>query len=463
MALLFQASLNQGKIPTVWKNANVSPIFKKGDRHKTANYRPISLTSIICKVLEHIIHSQVIHHLDNHGLLTDKQFGFRKKHSCETQLLLTVNDLAVGLREKEQIDAILLDFSKAFDKVPHERLLLKLHHIGVRGLLLAWIRDFLTGRTQQVTIEGKVSSSSCVTSGVPQGTVLGPLLFLVFINDMPDVVKSNIRLFADDALLYRSIHSIDDVITLQNDLDSLQSWESTWQMAFNPDKCEVLRVTKKKNIVNAHYTIHGTELQNVDSAKYLGVSIQESLSWKVHVNNICKKANCTLGFLRRNLRRCPARIKERAYFTYVRPILEYASPVWDPVSKDLVNKIEMVQRRGARFVKADYDQRHSVTKMLEQLKWNTLSARRAQGKVTMLYRIVHGLVAIPAEPPFFYPSSVTTRGHFAQFRQQHCRVVAYQQTFFPSVVPLWNRLPATVVVATSLEQFRDRLSSHSLH
>ena len=454
--------MNQGKIPTPWKSANVSPIFKKGDRHKTANYRPISLTSIICKVLEHIIHSQIIHHLDNHNILTNKQFGFRKKHSCESQLLLTVNDLASGLRDKEQIDAILLDFSKAFDKVPHERLLLKLHHVGVRGLLLAWIRDFLTGRTQQVTLEGEVSSTSSVTSGVPQGTVLGPLLFLVFINDMPDVVRSNIRLFADDALLYRSIHSPDDVTTLQNDLVQLELWESTWQMAFNPDKCEVLRVSKKKNLIDAHYSIHGTVLQNVDSAKYLGVSIQSGLSWKPHINNICKKANCTLGFLRRNLRSCPPRIKERAYFTYVRPILEYASPVWDPVSKELIRKIEMVQRRGARFVKADYDQRHSVTKMLKDLQWETLCERRAHSKVIMLYRIVHGLIAIPAEPPYFVSAPGNTRGHLAQFRQQHCRILAYQQSFFPSVVLLWNRLPATVVAATSLEQFRDRLSAHHL-
>ena len=159
----------------------------------------------------------------------------------------------------------------------------------MRGLLLAWIRDFLTGRTQQVILEGKVSNTSLVSSGVPQGTVLGPLLFLVFINDLPDTVRSNIQLFADDALLYRSIHSSKDVDILQNDLNQLQLWESTWLMSFNPDKCEVLRVTKKKNIWDAQYSIHGTVLQTVESAKYLGVTIHKSLSWNAHINNMCKK------------------------------------------------------------------------------------------------------------------------------------------------------------------------------
>ena len=205
--LLFNATLHQGKIPHAWKSANVSPIFKKGDKHRPENYRPISLTSLVCKTAEHIIHSQIIHHLDANNILTHCQFGFRKKRSCDSQLLLTVDDLARGLRDRQQIDAILLDFSKAFDKVPHRRLILKLHHYGIRGQLLSWIEDFLSLRSQCVILEGKESSTASVTSGVPQGTVLGPLLFLVFINDMPDCVSSNIRLFADDALLYRTITS----------------------------------------------------------------------------------------------------------------------------------------------------------------------------------------------------------------------------------------------------------------
>ena len=327
----------------------------------------------------------------------------------------------------------------------------------MRDNLLAWIHDFLTGRTQQVVLEGKRSCTTNVTSGVPQGTVLGPLLFLVFINDLPDAVTSNIRLFADDALLYRSIHSNDDAKTLQDDLNHLQTWEKTWQMAFNPDKCEVLRITNKKKFIDAQYSIHGTTLNTVNDGKYLGVTIQGSFSWKNHVNNITKKANNTLGFLRRNLRKCPAKIKEQAFTTYVRPTLEFASSVWDPHSKDLVNRIDMVQRRAARFVKADYDQRHSVTKMLQDLQWKTLCERRVHNKVIMLYRIVHGLVAIPSGPPFFYPSSGLTRGHSMQFRQQHCRIIAYQQSFFPSVVSLWNQLPATVVSAEFLDQFKSKL------
>ena len=169
LCLILTASLNQGYVPDDWKTADVTPIFKKGDRSTPTNYRPISLTAVCCKVMEHILHSQVMKHLDLHNILSDNQHGFRKKRSCESQLILTIQDLASGLEDGEQIDAILLDFSKAFDKVPHQRLLLKLQHYGIRGQLLSWIESFLTGRSQEVLVEGKTSPYVPVVSGVPNG------------------------------------------------------------------------------------------------------------------------------------------------------------------------------------------------------------------------------------------------------------------------------------------------------
>ena len=192
-------------------------------------------------------------------------------------------------------------------------------------------------------------------------------------------------------------------------------------MSFNTNKCEVLRITNKRNIINAKYSIHGTTLKTVDEAKYLGVTIQSKLSWKPQINNICKKANSTRGFLQRNLRRCPATVKEQPYKTYVRPTLEYASTVWDPHHTDLSDQVDMVQRRAARFVKADFHQRHSVTKMLEDLKRQTLRERRAQNKATMVYRIVNGLVAIPCGPPYFIPSR-------SGFLQHHTAGYLYTNT-----------------------------------
>ena len=349
LQLFFQATLHQGKIPQDWKTANVVPIYKKGDKHKAENYRPVSLTSIVCKMCEHIIASNVMRHLDKHKILTDCQHGFRKKRSCETQLIITTNDLTTVLEEGGQTDVILLDFAKAFDKVPHKRLLHKLHHYGIRGSILEWIRSFLNERSQQVVLEGSSSERAPVKSGVPQGSVLGPLLFLAYINDLPEKLNQGtvVKLFADDCVLYRRIENKKDCDTLQGDLDQLQRWESDWLMRFHPNKCQVVRVTNKKNIIRHEYTIRGEKLEVVENAKYLGVNINNKMSWNNHIDSITKKAHKTLGFLQRNTSRCPEKTKELCYKALVRPQVEYSSVVWDPHTKTYREQLEKVQRRAA--------------------------------------------------------------------------------------------------------------------
>ena len=186
-------------------------------------------------------------HLEKYQILTDCQHGFRKNRGCDTQLLITVDDIAKSIEKGKLIDAVLLDFSKAFDRVPHQRLILKLKHYGITGNICNWVSNFLTSRTQRVILEGKSSTSADVISGVPQGTVLGPLLFLLYVNDIPTYVSSKTRLFADDGLLYREINLSADAASLQRDLDALCRWEKEWQMKFNADKCFVMHITTQRD------------------------------------------------------------------------------------------------------------------------------------------------------------------------------------------------------------------------
>ena len=227
---IFQKSISTGKIRSDWTKANVSSVFKKGSKSDPANYRPISLTCILCKVMEHIIASKLTQHLNQNNVLYDLHYGFRERRSCETQLIQLVVDLGRKLVTGKQVDLILLDFSKAFDKVSHPKLLFKLSQHGVKGNTLNWIRAFLVGRTQAVVLEGESSSEVPVTSGVPQGSVLGPLLFLLYINELPQNIQAQVRLFADDTAVYLTVGSSDDRDTLQADLNTLQEWELVWDM-----------------------------------------------------------------------------------------------------------------------------------------------------------------------------------------------------------------------------------------
>ena len=218
---IFNSSLATSMLPSDWKTENIVPVFKKGNTNSAENYRPIFFTCKCCKLLEYIVCHSIRDHLDNHTTLYVFQHGWRAGHSCDSQLLSTVDDLMSIFDSKCQVDIAVLDFSKAFDIVPHQRLLGKTKHYGISGTTLAGISDFLSGRTQRAVVDGSYSEWSTVHSGVPQGTVLGPLLFLLYINDLPDCINGRVRLFADDCLVYRKISGFEDQLALQRDLYAL--------------------------------------------------------------------------------------------------------------------------------------------------------------------------------------------------------------------------------------------------
>lgn len=287
---IFRQSLTSGELPLDWKIAKVIPVFKGDNKYSPRNYRPITLTCICCKLLEHIIASHIYRHLESNNFFYFNQHGFRKGLSCETQLLEFTTELHSSMNNKQQTDCVFLDFSKAFDRVAHCRLISKLSALRFDSLTLSWLRNFLSLRQQFTGVNNQSSLISDVTSGVPQGSVLGPLLFLIFINDLPQNISSQLRLFADDCILYRTIITPDDHLLLQNDLNLVSLWCSTWQMTLNSDKCKVMSFSRKHSNFSFSYVLNNTAVPLTSSYKYLGIELTTNLSWNTHITAICAKA-----------------------------------------------------------------------------------------------------------------------------------------------------------------------------
>ena len=243
-----------------------------------------------------------------------------------------------------------MDFAKAFDKVSHWGLAIKLKNYGVTGQVHKWIVDFLHQRSQRVVCKGDHSGWAPVLSGVPQGSFIGPVLFLVYINDLPKEVNSTVRLFADDTIMYMAMSGPGDSTSLQQDLDQLAAWEEKWKMEFHPQKCSVLPITRSPSPQINRYQLHGHTLKTQTDSKYLGITINSKLSWNNHIGNVCTKANSSIGFLRRNFQISQQRIKSNVCKTLVRPQVEYAATVWDPYTGENIDKLEMVQRRAALYL-----------------------------------------------------------------------------------------------------------------
>ena len=460
LTLIMNASLSQGVLPLDWKKAFVSPIYKKGARNHAENYRPISLTSVACKLMEKFVKEAVLCHLIENDLLSNKQFGFVSGRSTVTQLLHYLDNVAEVVANRGVVDIIYFDFSKAFDTVPHLRLKEKMKAYGIQGELLSWIEAFLTGREQMVRVNGELSTPRPVISGIPQGSVLGPLLFVLYINDLPDLVKSNILLFADDTKIFQQVKSKEDAIQLQEDIDTLGKWSDEWLLKFNTDKCHVLTLGKIDNITHTHrYALHGDEIEHVFEQKDLGVVFDMELKFEEHMGAKVKKANAIMGLIRRTFSFLDGDTFKKLYTSFVRHHIEYAIPVWCPHLRKHIKQLENVQIRATKLV--DGMKEMEYTERLRKLDLPTLLHRRERGDMIQVWKHFNAYDKCTLSTNF-RPIPRSNRKHPYQLTWNRPKDGSYgvqKNSFYFRVANTWNTLPEKVVVAENVNTFKSRLDA----
>ena len=480
LTCIFRASYNSGHIPEEWKLANVVPIFKKGDKASVENYRPISLTCLVMKVFERIVKEKLLSLTVD--FLDPRQHGFLEQKSCTTNMVVFCDSLAMSLNENVLSHVVYFDFSKAFDSVNHDILLQKLKELyHIDGTLLKFLSNYLSNRNQKVVIGSESSSVLKVHSGVPQGSILGPLLFVLFINDLPLGLSdgTNISLYADDTKIWRRIDSPSDCMSLQADIDHLNDWAILNKMSFHPSKCKVLPIFLRSNMSFPSFTYHlnNSPLNFVDVEKDLGVDITPRLSWNSQCDRLYNKACQQLGIVRRNGHIVTdPKCRRALYLSLVRSQFENCSIVWRPTSSSLTNKLESLQKRAIKWILSEEGHSYSPELYVQKCKFLDilpLSSKFDLNDLLFFHKVVNDLVPIslPSYLSFYQGGSRLRSCHLDKLSvvSSLIPISSYfsdrsnnplSKSFFYRTHLLWNKLSLGLREIPSSSLFKSEITKY---
>ena len=472
LALIFNLSYKTSCLPSEWKEANVVPIHKKGNKSLIKNYRPISLTCLIMKVFEKLIRDKLLEIcLDK---ISPHQHGFVPEKSCCTQMIEFTDSLAYNMNNHMQTDVVYFDFSKAFDSVNHDVIIEKLKkQYNINGRMLGFIIDYLRDRKQRVVLDSGFSEWAPVQSGVPQGSILGPLLFVLFINDITEAISlgTNCKLYADDLKIWKSIHSTLD--SLQADIDNLHTWSVQNRMTFHPAKCKVVRSSLNKSLIIHNYTLASQIIPSDNSETDLGVTLSSRLNFEEHRELVISKQKQKLGLLKRNSRIARTANERRAlYLSLVRSLLEHCSQVWRPISEPGIVKFEKVQKRAVKWILDEEELSYSHEQYhdkLKKLNIPTIRNKFSANDLVMLHKIIYGLspLTLPSYISHFSPD-MCTRNTRTQARRdvyqlvttEYPRINAFESSYFYRTHLLWNDLPLSLRQNPDPLSFSTELKKH---
>lgn len=455
---LLNMSLEKGIFPDSWKKANVIPLHKKGEKNDVNNFRPVSVLPIVSKIHERIVFKHVYNHLHENGLITRHQSGFRPNDSTINQLSYMYHQFSDALDKKKDVRIVFCDVSKAFDKVWHRGIIFKLKQFGIENKLLDWFSNYLDNRKQRVIIKGQNSEWGIIEAGVPQGSVLGPLLFIVYINDLVDVVNCNIKMFADDTCLYINVDKEEEQAAadlLNNDLQSVSNWANQWLVKFNSLKTKTMVITNK-NRKHPDLLFNGDVLDSVTSHKHLGITFTTDLKWTTHIDKMLQSASRMLDVSMKLQYKLDRKTIETVYLSFIRPKLEYGSQIWDDCNIRERDRLESFQVRAARLV-TGAKKGTSRDLLYNELQWDKLCDRRQNVKLLFMHKIVNR--NMPEYLCELLPSKVGDKVSVKTRRSDNTRQFSqkgatFAKSLLPHCIDLWNDLDTDVKNIADFDVFK---------